>query len=87
MADIAQQIRERAHQIWEEQGRPDGLAVDHWCQAERELQSENEGEDSQAGAHGDRQTNSAVAQHDREAAELQEVEEAGKQRSRGKSVV
>ena len=30
-------IRRRAYEIWEEQGRPDGLHADHWHDAEREL--------------------------------------------------
>lgn len=31
------QIRERAHAIWEEQGQPDGQADQHWQQAETEI--------------------------------------------------
>lgn len=30
-------IRKRAYQIWEEDGRPDGMQDDHWSRAEREL--------------------------------------------------
>ena|SRR5262245_10233941 len=30
-------ISERAYAIWEQQGRPDGQALDHWLQAEAEL--------------------------------------------------
>jgi hypothetical protein len=30
-------ISERAYAIWEQQGRPDGQALDHWLQAETEL--------------------------------------------------
>ncbi len=29
-------IRERAYFIWEDEGCPDGRALDHWLQAERE---------------------------------------------------
>ena len=32
-------IEELAHQIWEEQGRPDGRHEDHWSEAERRLSS------------------------------------------------
>jgi hypothetical protein len=40
-------IRERAYQIWEEQGRPDGLHADHWRDAEQELiQNEGGGTDA-----------------------------------------
>jgi len=31
------QVRRRAHQIWEDQGRPSGAHVAHWQQAEREV--------------------------------------------------
>ena len=30
-------IRSRAHEIWEEEGRPEGHAEEHWRQAEAEL--------------------------------------------------
>ncbi len=31
------QIRQRAYQIWEESGRPEGHEMDHWLEAEREV--------------------------------------------------
>ncbi|HEX7006712.1 MAG TPA: DUF2934 domain-containing protein [Alphaproteobacteria bacterium] len=31
------EIRKRAHEIWEQEGRPDGRDKDHWDRAEREL--------------------------------------------------
>ena len=34
MADRDDLIRERAHQIWEERGQPEGSAEDHWYAAE-----------------------------------------------------
>jgi hypothetical protein len=33
-------ISERAYAIWEQEGRPDGKALDHWVQAEAEIGSE-----------------------------------------------
>jgi hypothetical protein len=41
-------IRRRAYQIWEEQGRPEGLHADHWHDAELQVAEEdhNEGEDT-----------------------------------------
>lgn len=30
-------IRERAHEIWQEEGRPEGRADEHWRRAEGEL--------------------------------------------------
>ncbi len=40
-------VRRRAYQIWEEQGRPDGLHADHWHDAELQVAEDerNEGED------------------------------------------
>ncbi|WP_424134785.1 DUF2934 domain-containing protein [Roseomonas chloroacetimidivorans] len=32
-------IRERAHALWEQQGRPEGRHEEHWLQAEQELSS------------------------------------------------
>ena len=39
-------IRKRAYQIWEEQGRPEGLHADHWRDAELQVTEDerNEGE-------------------------------------------
>ena len=36
-SDTLDQIRMRAYELWEEQGRPDGLSDVHWQQAAREL--------------------------------------------------
>jgi len=32
-------IRQRAHEIWIEEGRPDGRALDHWLRARWELET------------------------------------------------
>ncbi len=32
-------IRQRAYEIWVEEGRPDGRALDHWLRARWELES------------------------------------------------
>jgi Protein of unknown function (DUF2934) len=37
--DLQQRIRERAYELWERSGRPDGRADEYWWQAERELGS------------------------------------------------
>jgi hypothetical protein len=34
---VEQAIRERAYQIWEEEGRPDCKELDHWLRAETEV--------------------------------------------------
>lgn len=38
-AATVEQIGARAHQIWIDAGKPQGKALDHWVQAERELSS------------------------------------------------
>ena len=52
--DKTQEIRDRAYQIWQQQGEPKGLHTDHWLQAEQELSESvpdgaKEKESSQAG--------------------------------------
>ena len=32
-------FRQRAHEIWEQQGRPDGRQEEHWAQARREIEA------------------------------------------------
>jgi hypothetical protein len=34
---LAEQIAARARQIWEDEGRPDGRAEEHWLRAEAEI--------------------------------------------------
>jgi hypothetical protein len=34
------QLRSRAYQIWEREGRPQGRDLEHWLEAERELEAE-----------------------------------------------
>jgi Protein of unknown function (DUF2934) len=36
----SERIRERAHQIWEREGRPEGRELEHWRQAEQEIADE-----------------------------------------------
>jgi hypothetical protein len=35
--NIEQQIRERAYEIWNQNGRIEGFAQEHWCEAERQV--------------------------------------------------
>jgi hypothetical protein len=49
-SERSQRIRERAYQIWEEQGRPEGLHAQHWYAAEQELE-EDESEDQAQGSN------------------------------------
>lgn len=39
--DRQEQIRQRAHQIWEMEGCPDGQEGEHWRQAEEQLRNED----------------------------------------------
>jgi len=47
-ASLLQRIRERAYFLWEQEGRPDGFAENHWQEAERdirEIDGKKSGED------------------------------------------
>lgn len=46
--DHQERIKQRAHEIWEREGRPEGRDADHWSQAEQELNSQT-GEGDQTG--------------------------------------
>lgn len=39
-----EKIRQRAYQIWEAEGRPDGKQDEHWQRAAREIEAEEPGE-------------------------------------------
>lgn len=39
--DHQERIRQRAHEIWENEGRPEGRDADHWTQAEQELREQS----------------------------------------------
>ena len=46
--DREDRIRKRAHQLWQQEGSPEGRPDDHWLQAEREIDHGNgeiEGDD------------------------------------------
>ncbi|MFO1106387.1 MAG: DUF2934 domain-containing protein [Amaricoccus sp.] len=51
--DLEQRIRDRAHQIWEAEGRPDGSQDRHWEQARLAIEAEerigatDDGEDTE----------------------------------------
>ena len=38
--DHEEQVRKRAHALWEDEGRPEGRALDHWLAAKNEADSE-----------------------------------------------
>lgn len=37
-----EEISRRAHDIWEQSGRPEGRALEHWLRAEQELRLERD---------------------------------------------
>ncbi|WP_129793836.1 DUF2934 domain-containing protein [Sphingosinicella sp. CPCC 101087] len=41
--DREQRVKQRAYEIWEQSGRPSGRHDDHWDQAQRELEEEDQG--------------------------------------------
>ncbi len=43
-----EQIREHAHRLWEQAGRPEGQADDFWHQAKSELEADAPGDDTPA---------------------------------------
>jgi hypothetical protein len=42
-----EQIRQRAYEIWEREGRPEGREADHWRMAAEELSAQRAGADTQ----------------------------------------
>ncbi len=49
--DREARIRERAHAIWEEEGRPVGKEREHWERAAKEVDAQSRSSDSGAEAH------------------------------------
>jgi hypothetical protein len=56
-------IAERAHQIWEVAGKPEGQDTAHWLQAERELHAEHGKPGGTSGARGKSVEPPLVAKH------------------------
>ncbi|MBM3606343.1 MAG: DUF2934 domain-containing protein [Alphaproteobacteria bacterium] len=50
--DKSEQIRTRAHQIWESEGCPEGREAEHWARAQDELREEGALADDDAFADG-----------------------------------
>ena len=46
MQPTESEIRERSYQIWQNEGRPEGRAWDHWLRAEAELREKEAPEGS-----------------------------------------
>ena len=37
-----ERIRQRAHELWEQEGRPEGRQEEHWARAGREIETEEQ---------------------------------------------
>ena len=48
MDDRNEKIRKRAHEIWEEEGRPEGREYSHWLRARADIQAEDDEEPKRA---------------------------------------
>ena len=48
--DTEDQVRQRAFELWEQRGRPEGYEAEFWLQAERELTGEGNSRDISANA-------------------------------------
>ena len=53
-ADVRERVRERAYSLWEQEGRPEGRAEDHWRRAEAEV-GVNHGDEAPPGTPGARE--------------------------------
>ncbi|HEV7467958.1 MAG TPA: DUF2934 domain-containing protein [Candidatus Dormibacteraeota bacterium] len=51
---IEDRIRNRAYELWEAEGRPEGREVDHWLRAAQEVSGEVAGETSAVGTSATR---------------------------------
>ena len=47
MSDKANRIHEYAYYLWEKAGRPEGRELEHWLDAERELNEQGDGDRNQ----------------------------------------
>jgi hypothetical protein len=51
-ADLHERIKWRAYLLWEQEGRPEGRADDHWLRAEAEVAGVNSGLEAPPGTPG-----------------------------------
>ena len=51
-ADLHERIKWRAYLLWEQEGRPEGRADDHWLRAEAEVAGVNSGREARPGTPG-----------------------------------
>lgn len=79
---LEHRIRDRAHQLWLNDGQPDGRALDHWLKAQSEVEGEgqsqrkNEGEGSQTAARAYNSKAAKFAQSGQVEAKAKEARDA-----------
>ena len=49
---LDEQVQERAYVLWEQEGKPEGRAEEHWRQARSELGLDTAGQGNEAAASG-----------------------------------
>lgn len=49
---LMERVRERAHRLWEEEGRPEGREAEHWHRAEAEIAAEGGTKEAAKDAEG-----------------------------------
>jgi Protein of unknown function (DUF2934) len=52
MSDLRERIQERAYGLWQQEGRPDGRADEHWFRAEAEVAGVHSGDEAPPGTPG-----------------------------------
>lgn len=67
-----ERIRERAHRLWEEAGRPEGSDKQHWDAAEREIQREDDEERSATASSAAAPENGGTEQTPKEQAPIKQ---------------
>ena len=76
--DRDQQVKQRAYELWENEGRPSGRHDDHWDRARREIEERDQGRESGVEAP------SAESPAKRTAARRKPAGETAAPRSRGR---
>jgi hypothetical protein len=51
MDEYTERVRSKAYEIWEHEGKPDGRALEHWLEAERQVLGQT-GDDDQQDSKG-----------------------------------
>lgn len=52
MSDLHNRIQQPAYMLWEQEGRPEGRAENHWLRAEADVAGVNSGDEAPPGTPG-----------------------------------